>query len=110
MPVRENSSIPLWGDNTNAEHARPPPPGVNDAETSLFFCPSQEDETPCPLQFQRRCQCNHHDQYFNGLSQLPISTCRFPPAFPQGGRSSEGEEAQPSATYYLLLVACTMQQ
>lgn len=93
-----NSSLP-WslgsGDDTSAEHT---PPGVNDAETSLFSCPRQEDETPCPSNSRGRCECDHHHQHFTGPSQLPISTCRFLPAFPQGGRSDEGEEAHPQAT------------
>lgn len=94
MPVRENSSIPLclgaWHRATTPmpKHA---PPGVNEAETSLFFCPRQEDETPCPSNSRGRCKCNHHHQHFTGPSQVPISTCRFPPHFRKGEEAMKGK-------------------
>lgn len=88
-----NSSLP-WGlgsgDSTNAEHTRPPPGDRWCRYLVVFSRLRQEDETPCPSNSRGCCKCNHHRQHDTGPSQLPISTCRFPPHFRKGGEAMKG--------------------
>ena len=97
MPVRENSSIPLClgvlgsGDDTNAEDAHPP--GVDGAETSLFFWPRQRMRLLVPpipegLQVQPPSATIHWP-----VMATDIDLSFFPRIFARGKKQRRGRGA-----------------